>query len=170
MCIRDRCYHYSILALQKWCIEVGINYQFASISHEALVTRARNELVARFMDSPHDFTHLLFIDADIGFDPANVKRLLEQDKELVCGVYPKKAIYYEDLRNALRENPEISDEDLLDSSLRYNINLDHKGFNASIDGFIEGKELATGFMMIKKEVIVKLQKAYPQFKYTSDTD
>ena len=51
---------------------------------ESLGTRARNTLVANFLDND-SFTHLLFIDADIGFEAKSLKRFLEYDKEVLCG-------------------------------------------------------------------------------------
>ena len=37
-------------------------------------------------------THLLFIDADIGFQPENIERLIRADKDIACGIYPRKCI------------------------------------------------------------------------------
>ena len=58
---------------------------------ESLVTRARNTLVANFLDDEHA-THLLFVDADIGFSPTIIKRMLDFDHEVVCAPYPMKLI------------------------------------------------------------------------------
>ena len=38
---------------------------FGTIANESLVTRARNVLLAYFLNS--DYTHLMFVDADINF-------------------------------------------------------------------------------------------------------
>ena len=67
-----------------------IELQFGTIGNESLITRARNTLVQLFMDG--DYTHLMFIDADIAFDPNTVLRMLDFDKDVVCGVYPRKTI------------------------------------------------------------------------------
>ena len=45
-------------------------------------------MAARFMRSAA--THLLFIDADIGFTPAQVIEMLRFDQSFVAGVYPLK--------------------------------------------------------------------------------
>ena len=42
---------------------------------DALITRARANLVTLFLDNPAA-THLLFVDADIGFTPGQVSRLI----------------------------------------------------------------------------------------------
>jgi hypothetical protein len=42
------------------------------MGNESLITRARNTLVSQFLDAdkkdPDSFTHLMFIDSDIGFN------------------------------------------------------------------------------------------------------
>ena len=84
-------YFHSILDLQNFCRqeEIGLNVQ--TLGQESLVTRARNTLVANFLDN-ESFTHLLFIDADIGFDAKSLKRFLEYDKDVMCAPYPMKLI------------------------------------------------------------------------------
>lgn len=54
------------------------------------VDDARNACVAHFLAS--DCTHLVFIDADVGFAPDGLSRLIEHDEsvDLVAGIYPKK--------------------------------------------------------------------------------
>ena len=47
-----------------------------------------------------DCTHFMFIDADIEFDPMDVLSLMflcdeESDKDIVCGVYPKKHVAWD---------------------------------------------------------------------------
>jgi len=36
------------------------------------------------------FTHLMFIDADIGFRGEAVRRVLESGYDIACGIYPRK--------------------------------------------------------------------------------
>ncbi|BCV04787.1 MAG: hypothetical protein CM15mV91_250 [uncultured marine virus] len=49
-------------------------------------------------------THLLFIDADIGFVPENVERLIRANKDIACGIYPRKCIHWNQVRDAIKEN------------------------------------------------------------------
>ena len=60
-------YAKAALDLQGVCSQYGIDVRFSFLFNESLITRARNYLVDEFLRS--DFTHLLFIDSDICFDP-----------------------------------------------------------------------------------------------------
>src|SRR5687768_14141561 len=70
----------SMLALQDACRDKGIGLHIEMMGGEALITRGRSRLAAQFLAHPQA-THLLFIDADIGFLPMNVFRLLDADKD-----------------------------------------------------------------------------------------
>src|SRR6202163_2861268 len=70
---------------------------------DALITRARANLVTLFLDNPAA-THLLFVDADIGFRPDQVFRLIESEADVVAGIYPIKRINWDKARGALEAN------------------------------------------------------------------
>ena len=61
--------------------------------NDSLVSRARNNLIARAMTDP-DATHFLFIDNDISWDPVDILKLLIAEKDLVGGIYPLKNYSY----------------------------------------------------------------------------
>ncbi len=75
---------------------------------DALITRSRANLVARFLDNPAA-THLLFIDADIGFEAEQVLRLLVHGADMSAASYPIKRIDWEQSaahhRRARRPDP-----------------------------------------------------------------
>ena len=83
-------YFKSCMQLVALAASSKIELQFATIGNESLITRARNTLVQLFMDG--DYTHLLFIDADLAFNPESVIRMLEYDKDVVTGIYPRKIL------------------------------------------------------------------------------
>ena len=59
---------HGLLDLQRWSAQAGVNLRFQSMGNESLITRARNTIVSMMMDqTDYVATHLLFIDADIGF-------------------------------------------------------------------------------------------------------
>lgn len=58
---------------------------------ESLIQRARNLITAQFLSIPQA-THLIFIDADIEWEPRDIVRLLAHDVDVIGGIYPKKHI------------------------------------------------------------------------------
>src|SRR5215471_20134531 len=67
---------------------------------DALITRARADLVALFLDDPAA-THLLFVDADIGFEPDQVMRLIACGAEMAAGAYPIKRVNWDKARRVI---------------------------------------------------------------------
>ena len=72
----------SCLDLQAICGQYGIEVRFSFIFNESLITRARNYLADEFLRA-EGFTHMLFIDADIHFDPRDVIACLALDKDII---------------------------------------------------------------------------------------
>ena len=64
----------SLLLLQSACQQYGVGLEIKMAAGDALITRGRAELVAWFLDTP--CSHMIFIDADIGFmpDPSRERR------------------------------------------------------------------------------------------------
>ena len=118
-----------------------------------------------YKDKDFEATHLLFIDADIGFNHKNIERLLMKDKEIVCGVYPIKDFFWQLAKDALSKNPDITPLELERNSLRYAVNFeDPQNINVE-NGYALVKDAATGMMLVKREVFDKLILAYPERKY-----
>ena len=132
-------YFKSCLQLTALAATKKIELQFGTIGNESLITRARNTLVQLFMDG--DYTHLLFIDSDLAFNPEAVIRMLEYDKDVTTGIYPRKTIDWIKVKKRLKEKPNMSEDELLASSLQYNLNVKNpenilldKGFIEVMDG------------------------------------
>ena len=149
---------HGLLELQSW-----------TMGNESLITRARNTIVSMMMDEK-DFvaTHLLFIDADIGFTWKNIERLLCADKDIVCGIYPRKHLYLEKIKKILEENPSAQPDEIEARALGYNINFDDPYNLKGHDGFFPVNEAATGMMLVKREVFRTMFKKFPERKYESD--
>ena len=79
-------YMRSLIALREPCVDRRIGLHIELGGGEALIGRARAAMMAKFLASPA--THLMFIDADIGFSPAAVFRLLDAGRDVIGGVYP----------------------------------------------------------------------------------
>jgi glycosyltransferase involved in cell wall biosynthesis len=160
-------YFKSCLQLTALAATKKIEIQFGTIGNESLVTRARNTLVQLFMDE-QKYTHLLFIDADIAFNPETIFRMLELDEEVVTGIYPRKTIDWRKVKKRVIDNNDITIPELHAASLEYNLNVKNPEKISVKNGFIEVLDGATGFMLIKKQVFEKMAKAYPDLKFKSD--
>lgn len=162
-------YLHGILQTTVKAQKKGIQIHLNTMGNESLVTRARNTLVCQFLDfdekEPDRFTHLLFIDSDIGFSAENVIRLIESDYDISAGIYPRKSIDWKSIPKFIKETGE---EGIEQKALGYNLNFAQPTNIKVKNGFTEVLDAATGFMCIKKEVFYKMQKAYPNLKYTSD--
>ncbi len=148
-------YTLSLLKLTKILEKNNIQYNIDFIGNESLITRARNNILYRFMQS--DFTHLLFIDADIEFTPDAVIDMLKFDKDVVACTYPKKGFNWNKFMYSMQFDK--SNETLESRGLDFNYNIKTDENNIiKKDDYIQVNHISTGFMMIKKEIINKVIK------------
>ena len=122
--------------------QAGLNWSLDTMVNESLVTRARNNLMAKMMTNK-DATHFMFIDADIRFQPESILQMMAYEKEVIGGLYPKKAL-----------------------PVNYVINLKPE---TKIQGDVFTVDtMGTGFLMFKRGVYEKLIEAHPECKYVDD--
>ena len=122
--------------------QAGLNWSLDTMVNESLVTRARNNLMAKMMTNK-SATHFMFIDADIRFQPESILQMIACDKEVIGGLYPKKAL-----------------------PVNYVINLKPE---TKVQGDIFTVDtMGTGFLLFRKEVYQKLCDAHPECKYVDD--
>jgi hypothetical protein len=158
--------------LSAMCAKYGIRLAFYYLFNESLVQRARNYVVDEFMRS--DCTHLMFIDADIGFDPKDVLSLLgiqisDPDKyDVLAAPYPKKSIAWEKVKKAVDAGKAENPFDLMHYGADYVFNpvIGIKSFR--VDEMVEVSEAGTGFMLIPRSAFEKYKKAYPELSYKPD--
>jgi len=153
----------------------GVEIKFFYLFNESLITRARNYCVDEFMRS--DYTHLMFIDSDIGFDPNDVLTLAalmdhedpNNDKHIMCGPYPKKTIAWEKIKRAVDKGFADDDPSQLERFVGDYVFNPAEGTNeVRIDEPVKVLEGGTGFMMVTKKAFEKFQKAYPDYTYLPD--
>lgn len=165
-------YFRSTIKLMTFFNQHQLPLAFGTIANESLVTRARNVLVAYFLNS--DYTHLLFIDADIEFNVEDVLKLYAHDRDVVVGAYPKKGVAWQRIKENAIKNPdkEENDKEIAAHGSDYAINFKFTNKESKTvaveNGLIKLHDAGTGFMMIKREAILKLIKAYPELKYNND--
>jgi hypothetical protein len=163
--------------------DLGIKIKVEFCKNDSLVSRARNNLIARAM-SDTATTHFMFIDSDITWNPVDILKCLISDKPLVGGMYPVKMYHWERLISTNGDNVvqkwidhkndtvlrSVDDADYIQQRLlRYNINF--ASAKVQIEkNLMEVKHLATGFMLIQRNVIETMMKAFPSTKYVDDVN
>ena len=126
----------------KWsntCRQLGLDWTMETMTNESLISRARNTLTAKFLHNK-DSTHLMFIDADIGWEPWHLLVMLNAQKDVIGGLYPMKSLPVKWCVNGF-DGAEISEDGTLN----------------------EVSKTGTGFMLIKRDVFEKLN-AHPATK------
>ena len=156
----------SSLDLQTTMNKYGIDCKFSFLFNESLITRARNYLVDEFLRS--DYTHLLFIDSDIHYNPQDVIALLALDKDVIGGPYPKKSINWGNVAQAARSHPEMEAKELEQLVGEYVFNVVKGTKQFTVTDPLEVMEIGTGFMLVKREVFEKMEKEYPMIRYKPD--
>ena len=139
----------------------GIKTGMLTPAQESLIPRARNLIANEFLRLK-EYTHLLFIDADIGFTPELPLKYLEADKDVVCGIYPVKYLDIDKLRMVDRK---ALSRVAAAAAMHYAVKLKPGGRPEPVTGLLPVEYGATGFMMIKREVLVRMAEAYPELAY-----
>lgn len=175
-------YTESLLKTMFMCKDLGINATVHFCRNDSLVSRARNNLIAKAMSIP-TATHFIFIDADITWSPFDILKLLVADKPIVGGIYPIKNYDFDKLvsnpsavndilarKNKLHLNDVFSNKEYVQHNMvRYNLNYSSNMLEI-VNNLTKVKHLATGFMLIKRSTIEVMSKAFPQTKYVDDVN
>ena len=130
--------------------KMGVQITLVHLSGCSIITKARNKLVANFMDS--ECTDLLFVDADVVINADAVTRLLalSTDRDIVAGTYPRRAT---------------------DAKFFLDFHLDeHNQLEFDENGLMRVESVATGFMLIRRHVLEHLIEAHPEWEYKGDGD
>ena len=190
-CFGDSChtgYVSSLLKTVNTLTSLKIEHIIEFCRNDSLVTRARNNLIARAMNDP-DITHFMFIDNDIQWGCEDIIKLLCHDKNIIGGVYPIKKYKWDKIlqkdsitgeynsiskiqqrKNKSELTNMISDDNyIMHNLVDYNFNYLDKQIHVK-NNTIKVKHIATGFMMIKRHVIESMIKAFPSTKYTDDVN
>ena len=107
---------------------------------------------------------MLFIDADIGFEPEQVLRLIECGADICAAVYPIKRIDWDRIKTtmeAARPNPAAA-------ALKYVFEVDDPSAVIQMGGFVKVRYAGTGFLMIRRQALERMCAHYPQLQYKRD--
>jgi len=131
----------TFMSFIKWsntARQLGIDWTMETLTNESLISRARNTMVAKFLANP-DSTHLMFVDADIGWEPWHLLVLLNRDVDVIGGLYPMKSL-----------------------PIKWCVN-GFDGAEEGADGLQEVSKTGTGFFLVKRHVFDKIN-AHPATK------
>ena len=162
----------SIADLSALCTHYGIQIRFYFLFNESLITRARNYCVDEFLRSGD--THMLFIDADIGFNANDVIALLalqddDSPYDVIAAPYPKKCISWEKIKLAVDKGVADEDPNNLEKFVGdYVFNPKHGASEIPLGEPVEVLETGTGFMMIRRKTFEMYAEAYPEYSYKPD--
>lgn len=149
-------YTHSMLVLSDALLKAGIPWINRFVYNESLITRARNALTKQFLDIP-DCTHLLFIDADIGFNPDDVISLIKQNKDIICGTYPKKVINWEHVHYAATNGVPVDKLNEYTGEFAFNMPNGDGSFEIDPNKPFEVLDSGTGFMLIQRHVFDEIK-------------
>ena len=153
----------SMIALFDVLRSKGHNVSFIDLYNESLITRARNTLTEEFLRQI-DKTHLLFIDADQGFDPVGVLRMVEEDVDIIGAPVPMKGIDWERVRQAAL----AGEQDLSTFTSIYNTRItdprEVKKFTENPNQKIEVDHVGTGLVLIKRNVFETLKEYVQSYR------
>lgn len=124
----------TFMSFMKWsntCRQLGLDWTVETMTNESLISRARNTLVAKFLNTKES-THLFFVDADIGWEPWHLLVLLNRDVDVIGGLYPMKTMPVKWVVNGF------------------------EGAEEGPDGLQEVSKTGTGFLLVKRHVFEKL--------------
>jgi hypothetical protein len=144
----------SVMMLQQQAQNRGWGFSNSFVFNESLIQRARNGLVKAFLKT--ECTHLLFIDADIKFSAHEVLAMVDADKDVIAGIYPKKEINWFSVAGAAKAN--VPAEALKHFTGSFVVNLSAGATEASVpvNQPLEVDNAGTGLMLIKREVFEML--------------
>jgi hypothetical protein len=157
-----------LLGLVGQAYEHGFAMNTRFLDGDSLVTRARNRLAAEFLADTR-WTHLFWIDADIGFEPESALRLLRAGLDVVAGVYPHKIDAWpaQGIEAPLPAGSRREDFEARYASFPANL-LRHSPAEVDADGFLEVLDAPTGFMLIARRVLERMAHELPELRYTPD--
>lgn len=79
------------LSFTDFALDNGIAYDIEFTKGCSAIALARSLLFSQAMVQPN-WTHMMWIDDDIGFNPEDIMMLIAHDKDFICGNYPTKEI------------------------------------------------------------------------------
>jgi len=144
-------YARSVFAAQALMHQRQIDVRYMTVEHSDVV-RSRNLIAAKFLEG--DFTHLLFVDADMQFSARVVDRLFAADLPVFGCAYPRRAIDLGRLIELARAGKDTPS--LMGLAHKFVIKLQAGQKLDVTDGRCRVAGLGMGLCLIRREVFTTL--------------
>lgn len=135
-------YALSFAATVNYLNANNVSVQPLIISSGSLLVAERNRIIETFWQS--DCTHILCIDADLGWNPEVVGELFMYQKEFIGGVYPARGMQNAFIFRA-KHNP--------------------NGSVVQHGPLIQMEYIPAGFMLIARTAVEKMRNKFPELYY-----
>ncbi len=157
----------SLINLTKALEHHKIKYELHIVQNESLITRARNGIVAKFMENIN-YSHLLFLDSDLMFEAETILTMLKEKKEIVGASYPKKSLNLDKMLHYYDKGVEKDQLLYRQTDMNYNLKIYNKT-QAKVDGAcVETLDVPTGMMLIDKRAMSQVIHKNRDFKYKNN--
>jgi len=156
----------ALLQLRRHCMERSIAYQWSGIQHLADIVSVRNEIARIFMEG--DWTHLLMVDGDIGYDAADAMKMIDRDVDFAAAAPPGRSLQLDHFKDAVRggdPHPERRINRFYVEPLRGDV--ERSQWAQDSHGFLRIESVGGAFLLLKRVVFEKLAEAHPELTYKS---
>ncbi|MFY9682098.1 MAG: hypothetical protein WA416_09320 [Candidatus Sulfotelmatobacter sp.] len=150
----------SVIRLMSYAKSATFDVSLTMLGSDALISRARSTLVAAFLDDAAA-THLLFVDADISFEPQQVERMLRFDKDFTGALYPLKAMDWDLVPRRCVERG----ENLRQAALSYVGTFLPEAERKQEGDFVTGLYAGGGFQLIRRGALEQMIAAHPETRF-----
>jgi hypothetical protein len=149
----------SMLSLTRVLQKRGIDFAFNAISYSE-IAESRNFLLTHWYDTT-DASHLLFVDADMGFPAALITEMIDFDRPLVGAVYPKRAL---DVKRVAQIAADDKDAGRAVAKAQDFVLRARRGAGPARGqpGFLEVEACGSGLLLIQRACIDRMLEAMPQ--------
>jgi len=137
----------------------GIRHQVLEVVGESLIPRGRNacaSIVALDKDpNGQDYTHLLFLDSDIGFNAANIMQMINCDKDIAALPYAYTDISWDDVALAVKSG--VDDPTVLSRMGSCPVVRTDRGapHYVNLSQPVRFPQFGGGLLLIKRHVLLK---------------
>jgi hypothetical protein len=132
----------SLFGLCQWLTVHNVNNQLLVYS-AADIVEVRNLFLTVWYDANPHLSHMLFVDADMGFDPLMVRDMIRFGKPLTGTLYRRRQLEPSVVGTVLHEKHSVADV---------------------VDGFIPASGLGCGVMLISRHVVDVMLAKMPELR------